>query len=512
VTNSMKYYLILVVGGVLTAIGFLLGGWWWGTALLLIVLFLLCFWIEPKTLIFTGYAVFAIAWISGSLIEGALPTRWAIAPWMRFVMSAIPGLAIGALITAAFWIPALAASTKWFIPIFGAKNMPWDVALKVVASRAFETSQAFMIIEDARMLYESPSGRMSLQGGPGLLVVRPGNAVALERGGVLSQIVGSGNHRLGQFESPFKPHETKGIFDLHPQKVVETAKNVLTKDGIPLTIECRCVYQIEPADITRSRPDSHLQGGAATTKLLGKGNFPVYEATIRKAVEETPKDGGWKDLFPWGPINTLRDMVSGYASDEIRPLGPGYDPGADVIKAIEREVKERFDASWAGVHFKSFDILDIQVPEAVVERMQRLLTARVDNQLRIREAEAEREVMILRSEGRARSIEQLDRVKLASSARMASIVEELAKTLPKIDSEAVADGFLGLVRDLAQRIGQDESSAEHELKILREWLQGSVLEKPLHASPTPVFTQPVPRSALPAPASEAKGNEGAELD
>ena len=85
--------------------------------------------------------------------------------------------------------------------------------------------------------------------------------------------------------------------------------------------------------------------------------------------------------------------------------------------------------------------------------------APLERELKIREAETNREAMIVESEGRARSIEHLDRVKLASSARMAQIVEELAKTLPEIKDEAVAHGFLRLVRDLAARIGRDEASA-----------------------------------------------------
>jgi hypothetical protein len=100
------------------------------------------------------------------------------------------------------------------------------------------------------------------------------------------------------------------------------------------------------------------------------------------------------------------------------------------------------------------------MPPKVHKKWLERWAAPADRDLKIREAEAEREATIVKSEGRARSIEQTDRVKLQSSSRMVEIVEELAKTLPEMQNAAVASSFLELVRELARHIGRDETAEE----------------------------------------------------
>ena len=119
---------------------------------------------------------------------------------------------------------------------------------------------------------------LSRLGGPGVLVVRPGNAVVLERGGKITRIVGPGVHQLKRFEG-LKSSDGKGIVDLRTQFAPETATNVLTRDGIPLEIKAATVFKIEPKQVTDQRPSSHLEGGDATTPVLGG----LHHRYIRKA-------------------------------------------------------------------------------------------------------------------------------------------------------------------------------------------------------------------------------------
>ena len=174
--------------------------------------------------------------------------------------------------------------------------------------------------------------------------------------------------------------------------------------------------------------------------------------------------------------------------------------GFFVFKEIEDNVKAAVvgGAANRGVLFKGMDIKEISMPDDVREKIMARWSGPLERELRIREAETNRETMIVESEGRARSIEHLDRVKLASSARMAQIVDELAKTLPKFENEAAAYGFLRLVRDLASRIGQDETSAMYELEMLREWLHGGVAERSASPGPMPAGLQILPSSPMTA--------------
>ena len=76
-TDWRRLLATLAVGGLVTAICFILGWWWAGTAFLLFTLFLACFAFSVKLrpLVFTVFAVFAVAWLTGALIDQFLPTE-----------------------------------------------------------------------------------------------------------------------------------------------------------------------------------------------------------------------------------------------------------------------------------------------------------------------------------------------------------------------------------------------------------------------------------------------------
>ena len=74
-TDWRRLLATLVIGGLITAICFIFGWWWAGTAFLLLTLFLACFAFGAKLrpLVFTVFAVFAIAWLTGALLDQFLP-------------------------------------------------------------------------------------------------------------------------------------------------------------------------------------------------------------------------------------------------------------------------------------------------------------------------------------------------------------------------------------------------------------------------------------------------------
>jgi len=282
----------------------------------------------------------------------------------------------------------------------------------------------------------------------------------LERGGKTTRIVGPGVHRLKRFEFIKKPADKKGIVDLSPQYATAEAENVMTSDGIPLKITVGQGWQIEPKEVTDLRPGSHFAGGEATTPLLGQPEYPVYEAIIRKAVFRTTA-WGVQAMFPTAPINILRDVIATKTLEEIFALDkPGSAaPAPRTVRRIEEIINERFDASRVGVQYRGMDIRTIEPPEDVKQQFVERWKAPLEGQVAIQRAQVERDVLIELSEGRARSLERLEGVRLQARARMIQVVQELINTLPYIEQDQVMAGFTSVFEQLTSRIGQDESVA-----------------------------------------------------
>lgn len=499
-TDWRRLLATLLVGGLITTICFILDWWWVATAFLLFTLFLACFAFTARwrPWAFTLFAVFAIAWLTGSLLDQFLPVEGGGDPGWRIALAVLGGIAVGVGLPALFWFLAFLASTEWLMSVSETHSVSKAEALRFVAARTFGTAQASFLVENGQISDMSPNGILSKLGGPGVLIVRSGNAVVLERGSQISRVLGPGTYALKPGENFKQPREFKGVIDLRGRGGTQTVEKVLTKDGIELTFTIGAAYQLEPKSETDTRPESRFEGGEATTPVIGAPEYPVYQQTILKAVNNTG-DKGLADMYPGGAVDTLRDIVASYTFEQIFPPNPTAvddpDPNQRVIKQIEDKVKASVSGAARGVLFRGIDIKEIAMPDDVRKKMMERWAAPLDRDLKIREAEAQREIMIVKSEGRARSIEQLDRVKLASSARMVSIVEDLARRL-QMEDENTAFSFLSLVRELASRIGQDEDSASYALGVLERTMQMGAPEKSGGVGHGPMSIRTVPLRAL----------------
>lgn len=495
-TNWRRLFIALAIGAVPTVILFIFDLWWWGSAALLLTLLVACsaFARALYPAFLTLYSMFAIAWLSGSLLDQLLPVGGPFGPGLRSAIPFIVGPLLGFFVPVAAWFLILFVSTTWILGVSDSFDITWRQAFRFVSTRAFGLSQPYVTVENGTIAAENPQGVLSRLGGPGALVVRPGNAVVLERGGRITRIVGPGLYQLEGFEFIKQPAEAKGIVDLRGQGVGETVSNVVTKDGISLEIKVGMGYQIEPCQITDQRPSSRFPDGEARTPVIGGEEYPVYEATIRKAVFRTGA-GGWKSMFPGGPISILRDIVAAYTLDQIFPPHPSEEPDPDTrtVRAIEQEILRRFRADSSGVWFKGIDIQEISVPDDVRERMLKRWTAPVERGLKLQEALAERDAIIALSEGRAQAIERVESVRLAVRDRMVAVIQKLVQTLPPMDQERVVLGFISVVQELTNRVGQDDTVAMRYIEAMQDIVQS---EGPKSFVITPPAPSP---GALPGP-------------
>ena len=503
--NWKRLLIILALGIVPTAICFIFGWWWAATAFMLLTLFGMCFAVTPALYphAFTAFAFVAIAWITGSWLDSALASEPDAAAGWRAALPLVAGVTLGVVLPVLFWLVVLFVSTKAILKLSESLDISGWQALTVVASQVFDTSQNYWIVENGAITVEKPRGILSKLKGPGMLLVYPGNAVVLERGGKTTRIVGPGTHRLKRFEFIKKPADKKGIVDLSPQYTTAETEDVMTSDGIPLKITVGQGWQIEPKEVTDLRPGSHFGGGEATTPLLGQPEYAVYEAIIRKAVFRTTA-WGVQAMFPTAPINILRDVIATYTLEQIFALDRSGSAAPDprTVRRIEEIVSERFDASWAGVQYKGMDIRTIKPPKDVKQQFVERWKAPMEGQVAIQRAQAERDVLIELSEGRARSLERLEEVRLEARRSMAKVVSGLIDQMQVTDKAKMVAGFTSVFEQLTTHIGQDESVAMRYIETMQAIM---TTEGPKSFIITPPNPSP---GLLPAPPVLTSGSQG----
>lgn len=487
-TNWGRVFVTLIVGGVPTAICFILGWWWWGTLFLLLTLFAAClsFSTVARPTVFTLVAAFAIGWLAGAWIDVAVHRAGDGDAWWRGALPIVGGIVIGLVSTALFWFVTLAVSTKWVLGLDQShEEIGWWTAFWFVALRAFGYAQPYVSVSNGKMNDPSKQGLfaqymkpdlVSKFGGPGMLVVGEGNVVVLERGGQLSRILGQGTHVLKHGEWFREPIEDKGIHSLFgaggdPQ----TVKNVLTKDGYPLDITIGGKGRLELKADTDKRPESQVEGGEANSRVINPDTpLAIYEDTVRKAA------GGWRKKYPGGAVDKLRDVVATYTLDQI--LG---DPGAKqkeesdkrVTKQIEDKVKELVGTNPSGgVVFNGINIRDIKIaedaPKDVREAMLERWASLIQREVMLREAETKRMTLEKESEGRAEFIRRIEEARMHQSDQWLSIIEKLKEVLPEVQNPRVAYGFVSVIRDLLSRVGRDEKDDLQQIFRLQRLLSG----------------------------------------
>ena len=173
-------------------------------------------------------------------------------------------------------------------------------------------------------------------------------------------------------------------------------------------------------------------------------------------------------------------------------------PDERVIKEIEDEVKKRFNPYTQGVWFKGIDIREISMPEEIEKEVIRRWTARVDRELRVEAAMADRDAMIAWSEGRAKAFEQLRDAKVDAWTEVARNVIDILRLLEKAGRKEAALDFVSAVQSITQWIAQDESIAVRYIEAMQSVIQtpgpkGIIITPP---TPSPGFMPTPPQPGL----------------
>ena len=379
----------------------------------------------------------------------------------RIIFSGLVGL-LGALLV--IGIPLLIVlwpSSEYVLALHEVDGIKrWD-ALRLLWSLVMGTQLPWQVVEDGEVKQTKPEGILDKIGGPGVVVIKPGNAVVFERKGKVTRIEGPGVVLTKRFE------KAKHVIDLRPQWATVKAENVLTKDRVPLTIELGVGYRIELKKDTDERLESVLEtDGEAFTREIGEV-YRVYEETVRKAAYNVTA-AGWQTTTREAAKTFLRDIVATCNFDDIFVLnGTELEENKRAIYKIEEAVKKKLAkaaVNW-GVKITTIDIENIEMPKEAKEQLLAWWEAEWKRRIAIKEARTERRALIERAEGRALAVEKFEKIKAEARQKM---INQLLNAINVIIKGApdITIRFISVIEQLSRRIVTEDIIASRYMEVL----------------------------------------------
>lgn len=273
------------------------------------------------------------------------------------------GLSIG-LVTSIVMILLIASLSGGFILAQqGDVGTPWQ-AFRSVLTLLIGANLDWLIVANGDFALTRKRGALRRLGGPGIVIIRPGNAAVFERGGTVTRVEAAGRVQTEMFEV------LREIVDLRPQFHVTTIKAV-TRTRLTIELEIGIGYRImptQPDDPNRLgfQPEAEVQNPAIDL-------FPVLEETVRNAVYQST-EAGWKVACQTLPVNFIRDQLMATPLPALfAPNNPSLPPGTQNLNIfnIEEYARERANAiaRGFGATITTVDIRSIRFPKSVEEEV-----------------------------------------------------------------------------------------------------------------------------------------------
>lgn len=398
-------------------------------------------------------------------------------------------------------------SAEWVLSLSSGLQISAQQARKYVWDLILQQNLPSVIVDDGQAVTQSPAGILNRLGGPGLLIIRPGNAVIVEAADGTVEIHGPGTAPLKRLA------KIKEVVDLRPQENAITVTEVLTKERIPLKFQLNAIFQIEPQADTDSRPDALME--SKHVEGIISGPYTVYKETVFKAGYHVAREG-WKAQTIQAITAALRDVVFGYGIEEIyhhpvaalaesRYLDTSSREKGQIISALEQELQQKLAAItpvW-GVRVTDIGIATIEAPaeihQTILTWWQKKWEAEIAKQdatkeatLMMERAAARRDALIFESEGEA----------FARAQWLREILPVLLKENQVLDNRSVVE----VLREL---ISPGKGRATEQQKQMPQLTQPT----PAALSPADSGQQAAPSSPPPEPsASEEPKAESANKE
>jgi len=311
----------------------------------------------------------------------------------------------------------------------------------------------YQIVENGKVTRTKPAGILDVIGGPGIVVIKPGNAVVFELGGTVTKIEGPGVVKTRMFEM------IKQVVDLRPQWDTIEANDVQTRDGIPLHLKAGVGYQIEPLANTAGRLGVGGPVGPFNAAIMGF--HPVHKKNVFCAVYLAGTTD-WQRASRGAVELALRDAIGRQTLAEIYGQAADGALGPTIIPQLEREAEIDVRA-WAlawGVTITAVDIMALEAPAEVRERI-----------LKQWEAEAQRGLIAAKGEAEARALHDIETVKLGAREQALSRIEDAIVRGARILQPPQLDHYLELLERLTTQMARDNTTALRFMEALEQLSQ-----------------------------------------
>lgn len=292
----------------------------------------------------------------------------------------------------------------------------------------FNVQRHWLLIKDGEIIPLKEKGFARDWLSLGKVIVTPGNAVVMEKGGKITGIYGPGVFLTGK-------ERIRQIFDLRLQFDIQELDNVITADRIPLKITLGVGYKITPA------PNPNA---LSVLKEKNYGLFPVAKETLCKAAFNATA-GGWTGFAKGAPASQLRDQIMAHRFNELFEI---HTEKQDIsIRVNERQIKHietaildtvnGFADTAMGVTITGVDIVEITLPDDV--------TAAVNMGIRSRaEAEAIQTIEETRNFARGEMVANiLASISSQTNQPIGDMELRLATVFANISRRALTDDVLG---------------------------------------------------------------------
>ena len=359
-------------------------------------------------------------------------------------------------------------SAEWMLALRETHELELKLALKLLLFLALGIGEAYFLVENAKITMTKPKGPLSKYGKPVLVIIKPYNAVVLERSGEVTQIEGPGKVLM-------KRHERlKEIIDLLAQgQIFEW--NALSKDKVPLTGKAFMGFRIESREQAKERGD---RGDFETKNFSGviSGPYPVYRRTLYRAVYGTRPDKNWITQTIGAAQGAIGNTIRQYRLDEIFVVDEEerLSTQENILLEIIGKAKESVTGAalnW-GVSVSGLNIIDIKMPEEVQEHFVELWKVKSQKEIKDIQVEGETQVLKKTIEARTKAFLQLEKAK--SEALDVIINQMITGLLSTSLSPSAAARFITAVERLARNLVADDLESAPVIEMMEQLAAGQL--------------------------------------
>ena len=248
-------------------------------------------------------------------------------------------------------------------------------------------------------------------GGPGQVVISPGEVAVTEQNGRVFRVLPPGIHRLARFEY------IQTILNLREHDRREEEIPLVTRDGIELKADVNLSYRISQGSElpTRARPYPYDETAVKVA---------AYDQTVSPFAVAT-----WQDA----PVNVmkgeLKKIIAKYRLDEIFRLDETIDEPHLVIRN-ELERRTRLLLMDKGLDLVSLHLGRLKFPTAVTEQY-----------IKYWQAQWQIKADLSRADGEARALEEIEVARAEAEVTMIQAIVEGVR-------RAQQDGHTGTMREI----------------------------------------------------------------